>query len=481
MKLTELQPEVCYEALKSHDKRFDGRFFVAVKSTKIYCRNVCRVKLPKEVNCTFYLNAAQAEKAGYRPCLRCRPELAPGSSQADSVSKLAGAIVARLEESDGELSSFNLEDLASEFHISSRHLRRVVESEYGVSPVELLQTKRLLLAKRLLTDTKMSVTQIAMASGFNSIRRFNTLFQERYRLKPTDLRKEGQLKVQDRLECLLRYQAPYDYFSILKFLKMRCFKGIEHVDLENGYYIRTVKIGEHKGWIQVENMHEDSLLKVTMSSSLAPVMPKLLTRVKRLFDLSAPIKEIETRLGKLVRLKGLRVPGAFDGFEMVTRVILGQQVSVSAATTLSGRLAAKFSESYETPFAELTHLPIDAGTISGADLNEICKLGIVSARATAIKLIASLVAEGKLNLEPTADIDRILTQLKDIKGIGDWTAQVIAMRALAHPDAFPAGDLGVKKALGLTNSKELDIISNDWRPWRAYACMHLWSGLEEKK
>jgi AraC family transcriptional regulator of adaptative response / DNA-3-methyladenine glycosylase II len=481
MNIDELNSKSCYEALKSHDKRFDGRFFVAVKSTRIYCRNVCRVKLPKEVNCTFYINAAQAEKAGYRPCLRCRPELAPGSSQADSVSKLAGAIVARLEESDGEMSSASLEELADEFKISSRHLRRVIESEYGVSPVELLQTKRLLLAKRLLTDTNMSVTQIAMASGFNSIRRFNALFQERYRLKPTELRKEGQLKVQDKLECLMRYQAPYDYFSILKFLKMRCFKGIEHVDLESGIYIRTVRIGEYKGWIQVENQADDALLKVTMSSSLAPVMPKVISRVKRLFDVSASINDIETKLGKLVKTKGLRVPGAFDGFEMVTRVILGQQVSVSAATTLSGRLANAFSEKFETPFKELTHLPIDADTISGASLDDICKLGIVSARATAIKQIAKLVAEQKLSLEPSGDIDRILTQLKDIKGIGDWTAQVIAMRALAHPDAFPAGDLGIKKALGLTNNKELDIISNEWRPWRAYACMHLWSGLEEKK
>ncbi len=481
MNLDELNSKSCYEALKSHDKRFDGRFFVAVKSTRIYCRNVCRVKLPKEINCTFYINAAQAEKAGYRPCLRCRPELAPGSSQADSVSKLAGAIVARLEETDSEISSSSLEELADEFKISSRHLRRVIESEFGVSPVELLQTKRLLLAKRLLTDTNMSVTQIAMASGFNSIRRFNALFQERYRLKPTELRKEGQLKVQDRLECLLRYQAPYDYLSILKFLKMRCFKGIEHVDLESGIYMRTVRIGEHKGWIQVENQFEDALLKVTMSSSLAPVMPKVIFRVKRLFDVSASINDIETHLGKLVKIKGLRVPGAFDGFEMVTRVILGQQVSVSAATTLSGRLANAFSEKFETPFKELTHLPLDAGTISGARLDDICKLGIVTARATAIKQIAQMVNEQKLSLEPSGDIEEILTQLKNIKGIGDWTAQVIAMRALAHPDAFPAGDLGIKKALGLTNNKELDIISNEWRPWRAYACMHLWSGLEDKK
>lgn len=481
MNLEKLDAKVCFEALKTHDKRFDGLFFVAVKSTKIYCRNVCRVKLPKVSNCTFYTHAAQAEKAGFRPCLRCRPELAPGSSQADSVSKLAGAILNRIEELDGEISSFSLEELASEFKVSSRHLRRVVESEFGVSPIELLQTRRLLLAKRLLTDTKMSVTQIALASGFNSIRRFNALFQERYRLKPTELRKQGQIKVQDRLECFMRYQTPYDYLSILKFLKMRCFKGVEHVDLDSAIYRRTVKIKEHQGWIQVENQADDALLKVTMSSSLAPVMPKVIARVKRLFDLSASIKDIENRLGKLVKSRGLRVPGAFDGFEMVTRVILGQQVSVGAATTLSGRLTSSFSEKFETPFAELTHLPVDASTISGASLDDICKLGIVSTRASVIKLIAQMVVEQKLNLEPCADIDRILIQLKDIKGIGDWTAQVIAMRALAYPDAFPAGDLGIKKALGLTSSKELEIISNEWRPWRAYACMHLWSGLEVKK
>ncbi|MCW5822809.1 MAG: DNA-3-methyladenine glycosylase 2 family protein [Cyanobacteria bacterium TGS_CYA1] len=481
MNLATLNSKVCYEALKSRDKRFDGRFFVGVKSTKIYCRNICRVKLPKEVNCTFYANASQAEKAGYRPCLKCRPELAPGLSQADSVSKLAGAIAARLEELDGESDSLNLEDLAKEFNISSRHLRRVVELEFGVSPVELLQTKRLLLAKRLLTDTNISVTQIAMASGFNSIRRFNALFQERYRLKPTQLRKERQIKTKDTLECLMRYQIPYDYLSILKFLKVRCFKGVEHVDIELGTYSRTVKLDNCCGWIHIENLPKDAMLKLTMSASLAPVMPKVISRVKRLFDLSAPISDIEEKLGKLVKIKGLRVPGSFDGFEMVTRVILGQQVSVSAATTLSGRLAQKFSTKIETPFEQLTHLPVHSSTISGAALDDICKLGIVSARAKAIKEIAQLIETGELNLEPTADIEQIFLRLRNIKGIGDWTVQVIAMRALSYPDAFPTLDLGIKKALGLTKTRDLEIIAEQWRPWRAYACMHLWSGLEDKK
>lgn len=476
-----LSSKVCYEALKSRDKRFDGRFFVGVKSTKIYCRNICRVKLPKEVNCTFYQNVLQAEKAGYRPCLKCRPELAPGLSQADSVSKLAGAIATRLEELDGESDSLNLEDLAKEFSISSRHLRRVVELEFGVSPVELLQTKRLLLAKRLLTDTNISVTQIAMTSGFNSIRRFNALFQERYRLKPTQLRKERQLKTKDTLECLMRYQTPYDYSSILKFLKRRSFKGVEHVDIEQGTYSRTVKIDHCCGFILIENLPDDAMLKLTMSASLAPVMPKVISRVKRLFDLSAPIRDIEEKLGKLVKTKGLRVPGAFDSFEMVARVILGQQVSVSAATTLSGRLAQKFSIRIETSLEQLTHLPIHSSTIAGVSLDEICKLGIVSTRAQAIKEIAQLIESGELNLEPNADIEQILFRLKNIKGIGDWTAQVIAMRALAYPDAFCTLDLGIKKALGLTKNKELEIIAEQWRPWRAYACMHLWSGLEDGK
>lgn len=477
-----LDAAICYEALKSHDKRFDGKFFVAVKSTRIYCRNVCRVKLPKLTSCTFYINAAACERAGYRPCLKCRPELAPGSSPTDASSQLAFAIASRLQENNES----SLEDLSNELGISSRHLRRVVESEYGVTPVELAQTQRLLMAKRLLTDTAMSVTDIAMASGFNSIRRFNTLFQERYRLKPTQLRKEGRPAKSDHLVCYIRYQSPLSWDSLMQFLKARAWPGVEHVDLDSGKYGRTVVINKHQGWLFVENLKEEEQVKVTMSLSLAPVMPQVINKIRRLFDLNASIKIIESSLHELVKPKnkGLRVPGAFDSFEMVVRVILGQQVSVQAATTLSGRLVRKFGKSIETPFAELTHLPIDATTLSQASLEDITSCGIVKTRAELIMKIAAMVSNKELDLEPGNNTKEVLDKLSKIKGIGDWTLSVISMRALCNPDAFPAGDLGIKKALNLTNIKksaEIEALSSKWSPWRSYACFHLWKSLEEKK
>lgn len=477
-----LDATVCYEALKSHDKRFDGRFFVAVKSTGIYCRNVCRVKLPKLSSCTFYINAAACERAGYRPCLKCRPELAPGSSPTDASSRLAFVIASRFEENTD-----NLENIACDLGISSRHLRRVIESEYGVTPVELAQTQRLLMAKRLLTDTQLSMTDIAMASGFNSLRRFNALFQERYRLSPSSIRKGGtQKNKSDQLICYIRYQAPLNWKALMQFLKMRAWPGIEFVDVENGIYSRSVNIDKDQGWLTACNLEKEEQIKITMSLSLAPVMPQIINKVRRLFDLNASIKVIESSLKNLIKPKhkGLRVPGAFDSFEMVVRVILGQQVSVQAATTLSGRLARKFSNEIETPFDEINLLPINAATISSLSIDDITSCGIVKARAELILKIAEMVTNDQLVLEPDCDTKNTLDTLSRLKGIGDWTLQVISMRALCNPDAFPGGDLGIKKALGLTNQTrpaQLEALSSAWSPWRSYACFHLWKSLEENK
>jgi AraC family transcriptional regulator of adaptative response / DNA-3-methyladenine glycosylase II len=473
-----LNPESCYQAFLAHDPRFDGVFFIAVKTTKIYCRTVCTARTPYLKNVTFYGNAASAEKAGYRPCLRCRPELAPGAATIDSVSRLAGIALNRIE--DGALAEGSLEGLAGEMGISSRHLRRVIESEFGVSPIELAQTQRLLLAKRLLTDTDLPITEVAFASGFASVRRFNALFLERYNLNPTQLRKKIFSSKSDHLTCEIAYRPPFDWPSLLKFLAGRASAGVELV--EEDRYMRTANFAKCSGWIVVERSAAKDTLKIQLSNSLAPVLLQVVARTKRLFDTSANTIAIETHLGELtVGQEGLRVPGTFDGFELAVRAILGQQVSVKGASTLSGRLAQMFGESIETPFPSLNLISPKAQKLSGLTAAQLMKIGIPTARARSIIELARAVAEDRLSLEPGADLESTVKALTALPGIGEWTAQYIAMRALSWPDAFPYSDLGIRKALGLTNDKQVLAAAEAWRPWRSYAAMHLWKSLEKKQ
>ncbi len=466
----------CYEALRARDARFDGLFFVGVKTTKIYCRNVCRAKLPFLENCRFFANAASAEAHGYRPCLRCRPELAPGHAPIDSANRLAILAMNRIE--DGALTEGNLEDLAREMGISSRHLRRVVEAEFGVSPLQLAQTQRLLLAKRLLTDTCLPVTEVAFAGGYSSVRRFNAAFQDHYCLSPSELRRKGSFSAaRDNLTCDLSYRPPYDWNSLLSFLKARACPGVELV-LEDKY-VRTAAFGEHKGWLIVEHHQKKNAITVTVSITLAPVLLQCLARVKRLFDLQTNLSCIETRLGELcVPHAGLRVPGAFDGFEVAVRAILGQQISVHAATVLAGRLAQRFGDPVTTPFAGLTHIHPTAERLSSRQMKDFHRLGIMAPRVMSIQALSQLMASAGLSLQPGADVENAKTLLKSLPGVGDWTVEYIAMRALSWPDAFPHSDLGIKKALPGKNAREILQISEKWRPWRAYAAMHLWKSLE---
>jgi len=468
--------ETCYQALRARDARFDGLFFVAVRTTKIYCRNVCRAKLPRLENCTFYPNAARAEADGYRPCLRCRPELAPGHAPVDSANRLAIVALNRIE--DGALTDGSLEELASEMGISSRHLRRVVEAEFGVSPLQLAQTQRLLLAKRLLTDTRLPVTEVAFAVGFSSVRRFNATFRDKYSLSPTDLRKKGTASaVRESLCCELAYRPPYDWHSMLNFLRARACPGVELV--VDGQYIRTAVFGDHKGWLLVEHNQSKQVLQLTISMTLAPALLQCLARVKRLFDLQTNVSCIETQLGDLsVRFPGLRVPGAFDGFEVAVRAILGQQVSVKAATSLAGRLAQRLGTPVSTPFEGLTHLHPTAEQLASRQVEDFDKLGIMPPRIISLISLSRLVAAGAVSLQPGTDVEKAKTLLKALPGVGDWTAEYIAMRALSWPDAFPHSDLGIKKALRSENAGEILRLSEKWKPWRAYAAMHLWKSLE---
>jgi AraC family transcriptional regulator of adaptative response / DNA-3-methyladenine glycosylase II len=472
-----LQPDNCYQALLAHDARFDGIFFVGVTSTGIYCRPVCRVKPPRRENCLFFRSAAAAERAGYRPCLRCRPELAPGRGHMEAASHLAAVALRRIEE--GALTEGSLEDLAAEFGVSDRHLRRVIQTEFGVSPVQFVQTQRLLLAKRLLTDTTLPITEVAFASGFASLRRFNTLFRERYRLNPSDLRKTRLAPPpQSTLVCELAYRPPYDTASLFGFLGVRAVRGVETVEGER--YRRTAALGDMQGWFTVESLPDKSALRVEMCASLARVLVPVLSRLRYLFDVNADPAQIAVSLGTLAEARpGLRIPGAFDGFEMAIRAVLGQQVSVAAAATLMGRFVGAFGAPMETPFPGLTHLTPTADRVARESPDALTALGILPARARSILALAQAVTEKRLRLVPGADPAPTMAHLLELPGVGEWTAQYIALRALAWPDAFPHTDLGIRKALGETNPRRVLAHAEAWRPWRGYAALHLWKSLEE--
>jgi AraC family transcriptional regulator, regulatory protein of adaptative response / DNA-3-methyladenine glycosylase II len=466
-----------YQAIVTRDRRFDGRFFVGVKSTGIYCRPICRSRRPLLKHCEFFSLAAAAEAAGFRPCLRCRPELAPGQAPIDSADRLTFAAVKQIEA--GALTDGNVASLAQSLGVSDRHLRRVLLANLGVTPIQLAQTQRLLLAKQLLTDTNLSMIDVAFASGFSSLRRFNALFRQRYRIAPSRLRAKPSKNREDTsCSCRLPYRTPFDWDSLLSFFSRRMFAGVE--EIENGQYRRTVRIGKHEGWITVENDSANHVLRLEVSVTLLPVLMDVRARVRRLFDLDADPETIASHLGALVNgHSGLRVPGAFDGFEMAIRAILGQQISVSAASTFAARLTRKFGKSIQMPFPGLTHLAPTAKALATADADEFLSLGITRARAKSVRSMAQAVLTRAISLDVAVSIETALTQLKTLPGIGDWTAHYFAMRIFGWPDAFPHSDLGILKALNTTNPREALSRAESWRPWRAYAAIHLWKTLEK--
>ncbi len=477
----QLDHDHCYEAIKARDTRFDGVFFVGVSTTHIYCRPVCTVRTPGRDRCTFYTNAASAEAAGYRPCLRCRPELAPGSAPMDAVRRVSGLAVARIEA--GFLSDADMEGLAAEFAISSRQLRRVVEHEYGVTPVELAQTRRLLLAKQLLTDTQLKMADIAFASGFSSVRRFNHLFRTRYGLNPSAMRRgQAPIAVNGAITLKLGYRPPLAWSALSGFLTSRGAICTERLDGDR--YLRTVRLNGHVGWIAAAPAERQNVLHVEVAPSLLPVLTPLLARLRRLFDLDANPTVIgahlsrDRQLAKTIRATpGLRVPGTLDGFELALRAVLGQQITVKAATTAFGRFAQFFGDTVQTPFDGLDRVAPSAETLADATLQQIIERGLTRKRAQTVKVLAQAVADGRVKLDPTAHHDETAAALDELPGIGPWTIQYIAMRALGNPDAFPASDLGLMKALELEHPKKLTAAAEAWRPWRAYAAIHLWHSL----
>ena len=479
-----LDGTIAYSAMTSRDARFDGVFFVGVTSTGIYCRPICPVKTPKQENCRFFESAEAAEKASFRPCLRCRPELAPGNAPIDDAHRIAHLLAHRVEEGLPD-SSAGIEAIAAQFDLSSRQLRRIVHRELGVSPIELMQTRRLLLSKQLLTESRLRITDIAFASGFSSLRRFNDAFSKHYRMSPTRLRKQTASDGEaftpaDTSSLQLVYRPPYDWQGILAFLKARMMKEVEWITDEA--YWRTVRMGKHKGWIAVRHAPEKRALMVEFTHTLAPVLPALLGRLRNLFDLSSRPDLIAAHLAQDPRLKksvldnpGLRVPGAFSGFELAVRAIIGQQVTVKAATTLSCRFAEAFGEAITTPFAELKRLSPLPKLIANAHVDEIGRLGIVGARAKAIIALAQAFESAQLPLDAGVNPEIAIKRLDALPGIGPWTAHYIAMRALRWPDAFPTGDIAVLNNLGGVTAKQAETLSQAWRPWRSYAVLHIWN------
>lgn len=486
-----LSADACYTALKARDARFDGRFFTGVTSTGIYCRPVCSVKAPKRENCRFFSHAAQAESAGFRPCLRCRPELAPHSvvwSIQDASYILAHQAARLLDEPEGWTdSSPSVEKLALKLGISSRHLSRIFEAQFGVSPLQYLQTRRLHTAKQMLADTQLPITQIALISGFASVRRFNAAFVAHYQLNPTQLRRAAPKSVSDQgITVKLGYRPPYDVAAMLDFIQKHRILTIEVIASCAAEYsvIRTFGIEvsgiKHSGWLLTRFDEAQSQLLLTVSDSLLDVLPLVIRRVRAAFDLDADPQAINAVLHHdFPTGDGLRIPGALDGFELAVRAVLGQQVTVAAARTLAQRLVNKFGEPIVTPWPELSRLFPSPAVLAVATSDELGQLGIVRQRQAAINGLAKAVTEGLL-LHGGANVQETIQALKALSGIGDWTAQYIAMRALCWPDAFPAGDVALHKILGVQGLKNparlAEAASLGWKPWRSYAVIRTWSG-----
>ena len=503
----ELDPDLAWNALATHDARFDGRFFVGVTSTRIYCRPVCRVRTPRRENCRFYPNAATAEQAGFRPCLRCRPELAPGLSLMDSSNVLAQHAARMIDHAVRVGAAVRMPQLAGRLGVTERHLRRVFAQAHGVSPIDYLTTQRLLQAKQLLTDTDLPVTEVALACGFESLRRFNAVFAEQVRLKPTELRRAGSAARTlpaaggDCTRVRLGYRPPYDVDSMLAFWGQRALAGVEEVSgrtirrtwcaprpsLDESRQAGAVPAEPARGWLEIEFLVERNEVELRASANLAAHGGQLMEAARHALDLDADPAHMAPLLATLAELHpasamtaGLRMPGSFDGFETAARIVLGQQVTVAAARTLTRRLVERFGAPVATPWPTLVRCFPDAATIAAATADSIGELGIVRQRTAALQALARAVVEG-LPLHRGAPLATTQASLLALPGIGDWTTQLLALRVLGWPDAFPATDIGLLKALGLAQARDAPqaiAMAEHWRPWRSYAVIALWRALE---
>lgn len=475
-------PRTCEQARLSRDARFDGLFFTAVSSTGIYCRPVCPAPPPKAENVTYYATASAAEAAGFRPCLRCRPELAPG----DGAWRRGDDVVARALKliDTGLLADHPLCALAARVNVGERQLRRLFAERLGTSPIGVHATRRLLFAKQLLTETRLPVTDVAMAAGFGSLRRFNTVFKDTYRMAPRDLRKRQPREAAgETLVLRLGYRPPYDFTAMLDFLRGRALPGVEHVDAVS--YARVVGPGAAPGWLRVSAWpNGEHALRLELRSIVPTGMLGVVQHLRRMFDLDADPQAIaaalqgDPRLGPLLRKRpGLRIPSGWDGFEIAVRAVIGQQVSVAAARTFTARLAQAFGAPVTGPLhsALHTHLFPTPQALAEADISAI---GLTRTRAATVRAVAQAVLEGRVDFDAGTTLERFVQRWTALPGIGPWTAHYLALRGLGHPDAFPAEDLVLQKALPddgtRLTARQLLAHAQRWRPWRGYAVLHLW-------
>lgn len=482
-------PKTCYRAVKSRDAHFDGRFFTAVISTGIFCRPVCPAITPKQKNCLFFDNAATAMHAGFRPCLRCRPEAAPGGPAWNGVSTTVKRALRLINE--GALDGASVDDLAARLGVGERHLRRLFMKHVGVGPKAVAQTRRVLFAKKLVSETTLPLTDIALAAGFGSIRRFNSTFRKIYARPPRELRRmdgAGEAGGGAALTLKLPFRPPYAWPQLIGFLQTRAIPGVESVSGDR--YRRTIRFNKQTGTLEVGAGQSGPHLDVSVTLADTGNLQAVIERSRRLFDLDADSDAINAHLrddpllAKSIKARpGLRIPGAWDGFEFAVRAVLGQQISVAAARTFAGRLAAAYGNVLKKPLGpELTHLFPTPEALARADLSTI---GLTGRRIETLRGLSHAFASGDLGLDAASGLEDIEARLTALPGIGPWTAGYIAMRAFGEPDAFPTGDLGLLnavKAMGEDMSaRELDKRAENWRPWRAYGAMHLWATLPPPK
>ena len=483
-----LDATACERARLSRDPRFDGRFFTAVRSTGIYCRPVCPAPVPHRHNVDYYPSAAAAEAAGFRPCLRCRPELAPGEGAwrrgDDAVARALKLI------DQGFLAEQPLDALAARVHLGERQLRRLFVERLGAAPVRVHGTRRLLFAKQLLTETALPITEVALAAGFSSLRRFNAAFLEAYRMAPGELRRQAPREsvtggAAQVLVLRLGYRPPFDFAATLGFLRQRALPGVEAVDARS--YARTLGTPETPGWLRVSAWpggrdRRTHALKLELQNVAPAQLAETVARVRRMFDLDADpdaiaaVLSIDPRLRPLVRKHpGLRLPGGWDGLETAVRAVVGQQVSVAAARTLAARVAERHGHMLAaSPVPGLSRLFPAADALAGGDLEG---LGLTGARIGAVQAIARALLDRRVGFDPAQTLDDFVAAWSALPGLGPWTAHYLALRALGHPDAFPAEDLVLQKAMAATGRlgvRPLRARAEAWRPWRAYAAIHLW-------
>jgi AraC family transcriptional regulator of adaptative response / DNA-3-methyladenine glycosylase II len=482
--------DVCYRALECRDARFDGLIFVGIKSTGVYCRPVCPARTPKFQNCFFYPSAAAAQDAGYRPCLRCRPETAPEMASWHGTSSTVSRALALIAEGALDGDHATVEDLAMRLGMGERQLRSLFLRHLGASPISVAQTRRVLFAKQLLHDTRMPMASVAAASGFGSVRRFNEVFQKLYDRPPAALRRsvspDGSIPAAEGVTLLLRYKPPYDWDSILRFFAQRAVPGVEVV--EDGKYFRTVEINGQTGSIEVSHDPKHEGIRVRILFPNVRAFPAIAARGRRQFDTGADIRTIEAHLSNdpllapfVARHPGLRAPGGWDGFELAVRAVLGQQISVAAARKLAAALVVRYGHPVRKNY--LSHPDLHRVFPAAKDLARTAAIDLPmpAARLAALKAVAEASAADPNLFRSTGSIDSAIQRLKHIRGIGEWSAQYIALRAIREMDAFPATDVGLLRgaaALDAATAASPDLLlerAEAWRPWRAYAAQHLWS------